>query len=78
MPSASAAELRSRFPEPVSKLDECSGGDGDRSARDIDDARTMTEISGDPPGTAWNDPAAIATCREVLPRPEHAGCGASP
>jgi predicted metalloprotease len=28
---------------------------------DIDEALTMTEISGDPPGTAWNDPRAHGT-----------------
>ena len=28
---------------------------------DIDEALTMTEISGDPPGTSWNDPRAHGT-----------------
>jgi predicted metalloprotease len=28
---------------------------------DIDEALRMTEISGDPPGTAWNDPRAHGT-----------------
>ncbi len=28
---------------------------------DIDEALTITEISGDPPGTAWNDPRAHGT-----------------
>ena len=28
---------------------------------DVDEALTMTEISGDPPGTAWNDPRAHGT-----------------
>jgi predicted metalloprotease len=30
-------------------------------AGDIDEALTITEISGDPPGTAWNDPRAHGT-----------------
>jgi predicted metalloprotease len=30
-------------------------------AGDIQEAVTMTEISGDPPGTAWNDPRAHGT-----------------
>jgi predicted metalloprotease len=30
-------------------------------AGDIDEALTMTEISGDPPGTAWDDPGAHGT-----------------
>lgn len=30
-------------------------------AGDIQEALTMTEISGDPPGTAWNDPKAHGT-----------------
>jgi predicted metalloprotease len=30
-------------------------------AGDIEEARAITEISGDPPGTAWNDPRAHGT-----------------
>ena len=33
---------------------------------DIDEALTMTEISGDPPGTAWNDPRAHGTGDERI------------
>jgi len=35
--------------------------DGWLDPGDIDEALTMTEISGDPPGTSWNDPRAHGT-----------------
>lgn len=35
-------------------------------AGDIDEALYMTEISGDPPGTAWNDPRAHGTSDERI------------
>jgi predicted metalloprotease len=35
-------------------------------AGDIDEALYMTEISGDPPGTAWNDPRAHGTGDERI------------